>query len=47
MRHVEKIKAALFLFTLAVTQLSDTQADVKGGKSPRWITEGALGNALI
>ncbi len=29
MRQPEKIKTVLFLFTLAVTQLSDTQVDGK------------------
>lgn len=33
-RLIENIKRALFLFTLAVTQMSDTQADVHDGKSP-------------
>lgn len=47
MRQIEKIKTVLFLFTLAVTQLSDTQADVQDGKSPLWGKVGALGNALI
>lgn len=44
MRRLEKIKTVLFLFTLAVTQLSDRRAE--DGKSPRWMKEGALGNAL-
>lgn len=47
MRQVEKRKTVLFLSTLAVTQLSDTQADVQDGKSPGWVKEGAQGNALI
>lgn len=43
MRQIEKIKTALFLFISAVTQLSDTQADLQDGKSPWRIKEGALG----
>lgn len=34
MRQIERIKSVLFLFTLAVAQLSDTQADLQDGKAP-------------
>lgn len=39
MRQIEKVKTVLFLFTLAVHQRSDTQADMQGGKSP-WVDKG-------